>query len=126
VTIRTAYRPGVSAKDSSGYGRGTTPEDVAGGKVSPRSTRLGFHEGSHGLAFLEFLAANPAPTFTGTVGMSATAYRAAGRAYHAAWTAYVDRLIAFSIRVVDCVGLTKEQFEKAHPPARGARFRCPR
>jgi hypothetical protein len=126
IEIQTAFRPGVSPQGQSGYGRGTTPEDVAGGRVSPRSTRLGFHEGSHGLAYLEFLAANPAPTFAGAVGMTEAAFLAAGRAFRTAWTAYIARINDFSIRVVDCVGLTKEQFEQANPPHQGVRFRCPR
>jgi hypothetical protein len=126
VEIWTAFRPGVSPQARAGYGRGTTPEDVAGGRVSPRSTTLGFHEGSHGLAFLEFLAANPAPTFTGAVGMTQAAFRAEQRAFRAACTAYIAQLTDFSIRVADCVGLTKEQFEQANPPRRGDRFRCPR
>lgn len=64
------YAPGATASSRSAYGRGTTPEDIAGGQVTPRSTTLWFHAGSHGLAYLEFLRNNPAPRFTGAVGMT--------------------------------------------------------
>ena len=125
VEIQTVFGPGVSPGASSGYGRGTTPEDVAGGRVNPRSTRLGFHEGSHGLAFIEFLAANPAPTFAGSVGMGEAAFKAAQQAFLEAWKTYAARLTDYSARTVDCVGLTKEQFEQSNPPQQGLRFRCP-
>jgi hypothetical protein len=124
VEIQTSYRPGVSAQSTSGYGRGTTPEDVAGGKADPRSTQLGFHEGNHGLAFQEFIAANPAPVFTGAVGMTEAAYKAAGDKFKADWKAYIARLNEYSIKKVDCVGLTKEQYEQANPPQAGATFHC--
>ncbi|MGE5603433.1 MAG: hypothetical protein ACM30E_10295 [Nitrososphaerales archaeon] len=121
--IQTFYGPGVTAASQSGYGRGTTREDVAGGRVTPRSTTVGFHEGSHGLAFEEFLQANPAPQFTGRVGMTEAQFLAARNQWETALRAYSTRITAFSRRLVDCVGApTIDQFEQAHAQA-GVRIR---
>jgi hypothetical protein len=102
--IQTLYRRGSRPDSSSGYGRGTTPEDVAGGAVNPRSKTLGFHEGMHGLSFVEFLEHNPPPQ--------------AGRR---ACRNYVRDLLAFSTRNVHCVGTTIDQFNQANA-APGARI----
>lgn len=106
LTIQTTYGPGVSATSRSGYGRGTTAEDVAGGRVTPHSTTLGFHEGSHGVDYLSFISRNPPPVFGGAAGMTETAFRASEQAWHAAWTNYIARVTAFSERRTDCVGAT--------------------
>ena len=112
VRIWTAYGSGVTAASTSGYGRGTTPEDIAGGRVTPRSTSLGFHEGSHGLDYVEFLETNPAPQFTGAVGMTVAEFQAAMAQYQADFQAYQQRIEAFSARRTDCVGTTIDQFNQ--------------
>jgi hypothetical protein len=113
VHIQTFFGPDVNAASRSGYGRGTTAEDIAGGRVTPRSTSLGFHEGSHGLAFVQFLESNPLPRFTGAVGMTEAQFRAAGRRWQADLHDYSDRITRFSELAVDCVGTTIDQFNRA-------------
>jgi hypothetical protein len=117
VTIQTFYGRGVTAASPSGYGRGTTPEDIAGGRVTPRSTSLGFHEGSHGLDFVEFLETNPAPQFTGAVGMTVAQFEAAKRRYQRDISNYGNRMEEFSTRRTDCVGTTIDQFNQANGAA---------
>jgi hypothetical protein len=113
VGIRTFFGSRVTAASPSGYGRGTTPEDIAGGRITPRSTSLGFHEGSHGLAFVQFLEANPAPRFTGAVGMTEAQFLAARDQWQADLRDYSRRIQRFSELAVDCVGTTIDQFEQA-------------
>lgn len=88
ATIQTFFGPQVTAASPSGYGRGTTPEDVAGAAVDPRSGTLGFHEGQHGLDYVEFLQAHPPPVFGGRLGMTGQQFRAAGRQWSAAMKEY--------------------------------------
>jgi hypothetical protein len=101
VTIQTTYGPGVSAASASGYGRGTTPEDIAAG-----TTSLGFHEGRHGVDFLRYMQANPFPVFAGQVGMPVADVAAAAAAYRAARQAYSDDIRRVSTENTDCVGST--------------------
>jgi hypothetical protein len=51
-------------------------------------TSLGFHEGHHGLDFVEFLESNPPPTFTGAVGQTNAQFNAAILRWNRAWAAY--------------------------------------
>ena len=88
--------------------------DVAGGRVTPASTTLRFHEGSHGLDFMEFLGANAPPEFTGTVGMTTAEFRTALSDWDAATGRYSDDSNAFSTRNTDCVGTTIDDFDRAN------------
>jgi hypothetical protein len=99
VTIRTIYGPGASRSEQSLYGRGTTPEDISAGR-----TTVGFHEGNHGLDYLEFLRNNPPPQFGGQVGQSADDYKRADQRFQQEVQAYVDRVIRFSQQRTECVG----------------------
>ncbi|HJY85046.1 MAG TPA: hypothetical protein VKK81_28680, partial [Candidatus Binatia bacterium] len=85
ATIQTFYGRGSTTSSTSGYGRGTTKEDVAGGRVTPHSTSLGFHEGQHGLDYVEFLESHPPPAFTGTVGQTNAQFNTAITRWKAAW-----------------------------------------
>lgn len=124
ATLQTLYPPGVSASGSSGYGRGTTREDQAGGKVDPRSTTLRFHEGQHGLDFQAFIAANAFPAFTGAVGQTEQQFRDAVQAYTRAVQAYSDRATKASSRVTHCVGTTIDQFNQAQAPGATITLEC--
>jgi hypothetical protein len=115
--IQTTYRQGVNQASSSGYGRGTTKEDVAGGAVDSRSTTLGFHEGMHGLAMMEYLEHHPPPQFGGTARMTKAAFQTKAAQYTAACNAYMAAMQNFHIRNVDCVGTTIDQFGQAHASA---------
>jgi hypothetical protein len=106
VTIWTDYGPGLNASSSSGYGRGTTAEDVRLGNTS-----LGYHERTHSRDFLRFMANTPPPAFTGTVGMTVTQFRAAIREY----TRALARISRDSELATDCVGTPNiVQYHRAH------------
>ena len=108
VTIQTRYGPGVNADAASGYGRGTTARDKSLG-----ATTLRVHEGSHGQDFIEFIKTNPFPTFTGRVGMTAAAFRAAMNTFTAAVRKFSTDMDDFSKARTDCVGVTIDQFYQA-------------
>jgi Domain of unknown function (DUF4157) len=99
VTIQTTYGPGTIPSGPSGYGRGTTPEDVAAGRTSVR-----FHEGNHGLDYLEFLRSNPAPQFGGRLGMTVAQWAQAQQQFQQAVAAYYERAKRFSVQRTECVG----------------------
>lgn len=109
IRIRTTYGPGATRQGPSGYGRGTTPGDVA-----TRDTSLGFHEAQHGLDFVEFLSQNPLPRFSGRARMTVTQIQTAQANYQAAITAYSNRLNRFSELRTDCVGRTIDQLNLAN------------
>ena len=107
VTIQTFYGPEASAPVRSGYGRGTTTEDLAGAKVDPRSSSLGFHEGSHGLDYVRYLRGNRPPVYPVTVGMPIAKIDAAVTAWRAEWTEYERAAKAASEAATDMVGTPK-------------------
>jgi hypothetical protein len=109
VTIRTTYGPGVTRTSTSGYGRGTTTADVASG-----TTSLGFHEGQHGLDFVEFLSQNPFPQFLGRVGMTTEQFESAVAGYKEAITLYRESMDRFSELRTDCVGHTIDASNRAN------------
>lgn len=126
VRIQTSYRPGVQASGPSGYGRGTTPQDRAGGQVNSAATSLGFHEGSHGLAYVEYLNRNPPPVFGGKVGMTVGEFKAAIAAWQREQAAYTAKINDHSLEAVDCVGTTIDQYHKAHAaPGKKVKLVCP-
>ena len=106
VRIRTRYARGANPEGPSAYGRGTTSADVAGGRVTPASTTLRFHEGNHGLDYMEFFGSNRPPQFTGAAGMTTEEFRTAMREWRTATRQYSDDVNAFSRRNTDCVGTT--------------------
>lgn len=109
IRIRTTYGPGATRQGSSGYGRGTTPGDIASGQTS-----LGFHESQHGLDFVEFLSQNPVPQFKGRVRMTTAQIQTAEANYRAAIRSYNNRLNRFSELRTDCVGRTIDQLNLAN------------
>jgi len=108
VTIQTTYGLGVTSSSPSGYGRGTTVSDIAAGKIS-----LGFHEGQHGLDFVEFLSQNPFPQFRGRVGMTTRRFQRAIRDYHSAINDYREQMNRFSVLRTDCVERTIDESNQA-------------
>jgi hypothetical protein len=99
MTIQTTYGVGAQAQDPSAYGRGTTEEDKQVG-----NTTLGFHEGQHGLNYLQYLKDNPLPKFLGKVGMNVEAYKAAMTAYQQETQDYSVKMGEESQAKTDCVG----------------------
>jgi hypothetical protein len=113
IQIRTRLGPRAKPEGPSAYGRGTTPADIAGGSVTPASKSLRFHEGSHGLDFVEFLESHPPPKFNGAVGMTSAEFRTAVADFRAATTQYSNDINAFSTSNTDCVGTTIDTFNTA-------------
>jgi Domain of unknown function (DUF4157) len=99
VTIQTIYGPGAERSSPSSYGRGTTQEDIAAGR-----TGIGFHEGNHGLDYLEFLRANPAPQFRGQLGTTTAEWQRAKDQFRQDFNAYYQRARRFSAQRTECVG----------------------
>jgi hypothetical protein len=99
ITIQTTYGPGTDPSGRTGYGRGTTQDDISANKTSVR-----FHEGNHGLDFLEFLRTNPAPKFGGQLGMTVAQYQQAEKDYENAVNDYHQRAVYFSAKRTDCAG----------------------
>ena len=56
IDIQTVYPSGVTARDLTCYGRGTTPKDV-----EDRNITLGFHEHQHQLDYISYLTTHPLP-----------------------------------------------------------------
>jgi hypothetical protein len=115
VSIQTSRAPGVTGTERSGYGRGKTPEDIAGGQVDPRSTSLGFHEGSHGLDLVEFLENNPPPKFTGRRGMRLADFQKAMKQWERQVNTYEKRMTRWTEIHTDCVGKTRDRFQLENP-----------
>ncbi|HAM73307.1 MAG TPA: hypothetical protein DCM86_16865 [Verrucomicrobiales bacterium] len=60
LKLQTKYKDGTDPDSKSGYGRGTTDDDKKAG-----NTTLKFHEGQHGVDFLDWLEKNPPPVADG-------------------------------------------------------------
>jgi hypothetical protein len=103
VTVGTTYGRGVTSQTPSAYGRGTTREDIAA-----EHTSLGFHEGSHGTNFLDYLNSHPLPQFSGRSGMSVQDYQQAVSDYNTEMQQYQQDMEAESRRSTDCVGIPGE------------------
>ena len=103
LTIQTRYKKGVDPSVTSGYGRGTTPEDVKAGNTSLR-----FHEGTHGTEYLNYVRAHPVPRFNGKKGMTVEQFEAASAAFDKAMQKYKAAFDAYAKshgrNHVDCVG----------------------
>ena len=99
ITIHTIYGKGVTAKSKSGYGKGTTTADVKAGNTS-----LGYHEGSHGTDFLNYVKNKAIPQFKGTVGMSIAEFKKAQAKYKNDWKTYSKQMVSYSKKLTDCVG----------------------
>lgn len=104
LKIWTTYGPGSTSESKSAYGKGTTPEDIQAGKTS-----LGYHEGSHGLDYMEYVKNNPVPQFQGKEGMTVREYKQAAADYHQQMKKYYQDLLDYSEQLTDCVG-TKADF----------------
>ena len=104
ITIRTGYAANADPDARSGYGRGTTDRDKRVG-----ATSLRFHEGTHGLDFLEFVQNHPYPTFAWRVGMTAAQFNTAIAVYDRARARFDADMEAFSNQRTHCVGITIDE-----------------
>jgi hypothetical protein len=129
VLIHTSYGNMVRPTSISEYGRGTTPEDIAGGWVTPESTSLRFHEGTHGLNDIEFLENNPPPQFTGKTGDTRKKFEVAMEQLRKDWdtkmNTYINRLTDFQARRTHCVGTTIDQYNVRTKPKGQVVIECP-
>jgi len=114
ITIQVFYRPGVNKNAASGYGRGTTTEDLKGGEIDSGSTTIAFHEANHGLDYLAFLNSHPFPQFTGATGMLVSEVSRLAGEWDRAVTKYVDDLNKDTTLHTHCVGTTSDQFNAAN------------
>lgn len=97
--IKTFYGTRASSSDTSAYGRGTTAADIAAG-----NTTLGFHEGSHGQDYQDYIAHNPLPQFILEVPATRRQYNAAMRAFNSEVNTYFAAMSAHSETHTDMVG----------------------
>jgi hypothetical protein len=97
--VHTIWGPQTVITDRSGYGRGTTSEDVAAGNTSIR-----FHESRHAQNWFDYLGTHSIPQFTGRVGMTEDQFRQARRDLEAAVQRYTREAQEWSHQVTDCVG----------------------
>jgi hypothetical protein len=104
--IVTSYEKGVPREGPSGYGRGTTAEDIRN-----KATSIRFHEGSHGEDFINFVRQHPYPVFTGANDMKVKDFEDAKKAYNSAEADWKKGL-AKAKRQGECVGTTIDQFHK--------------
>jgi hypothetical protein len=116
VTILTSYGAGVTPEGTSGYGRGTTAEDIRN-----KATALRVHEGSHGEDFINFVRQNPLPVFAGKNGDKATDFKTARQTFLDALSDWGKRLNRVKLQT-DCVGKTIDQF---HQGESGYKKICP-
>lgn len=110
ITVHTRYGTGASANQPSGYGRGTTDEDI-----KARNTSLGFHESCHRVDMLGYLASIPLPAFDGKVGMETKTFTQAGSDFRARMNSYFTAMQRQSELSTDEVGYTKAKYEAFGP-----------
>jgi hypothetical protein len=106
LEIVTSYPTAMPPETTSGYGRGTTAQDVGN-----KATGLRFHEGAHGEDIIDFVRQTPFPTFTGKVGMKKKDFETAKTTYTDAVSAWGRGLNAAKLKG-ECVGKTIDQFHK--------------
>ncbi len=97
--IKTVYGRRASPTGNSGYGRGTTAEDIAAGNTS-----LQFHESMHGQDFQDFIRDNPLPVFNIEYPATIAEFRDAQTAFNEEVTDYGKRLNDYSEQNTDMVG----------------------
>jgi hypothetical protein len=116
VEIVTSYQAGISPEGASGYGRGTTTEDIKN-----KATAIRFHEGAHGEDAIEFIRQNPYPSFTGANDMKVADFEKAVKTYNDAVSAWGKALNKVKVKG-DCVGKT---IDDVHKGEKGYKKICP-
>ncbi|MGD8806624.1 MAG: hypothetical protein PVH65_12275 [Chloroflexota bacterium] len=117
MVIQTLWGEGATAETEAEYGRGTAPEDIAAGK-----TNLGYHEGSHGTDYLEYMKTKDVPQFMGKKGMLTPDFEVETDKYVQGWMKFEADMDMFSKLRTDCVGDKHEQcvvWEKSETPEEG-------
>ncbi|RAJ06521.1 uncharacterized protein DUF4157 [Chitinophaga skermanii] len=106
LEIQTIYKPGVSSKDPSKYGRGAIKAD--------KDKSLGFHEGNHGIDAMAYITANKLPGIDIPKPISEERFKKLLAAFVVDLTAYKDALLKESEKKTDEV---KDPEETAKPEA---------
>jgi len=114
ITIQTVYPAGARPDQLSGYGRGTTQDDIRNGDVT-----LGFHESRHRNDYVAYLKAHllpdpPKPE----IGMTVTEYEKAAADFEEKLNAYYKDMDAESVAETDEVGYRKSTYESTGEPFR--------
>jgi len=125
VEIQTSFPHRDCAGEVSGYGRGTTPEDV-----NARNITLGFHESCHRADMIEFLKTHPMPLPKLKPGMTMAEFELERGGFAKLVTDYLQAMALDTETRTDEVGhrkSTKGRFVHAVPPEYEKRqSRCPR
>jgi hypothetical protein len=109
LVIQTTYRKRGLEAEYSGYGRGTTADDIKAGNVT-----LGFHESCHRNDFINYLNTQKLPDFDGAPGMVGQDFNDDWRAFMDAFQALPKTMKAWSVELTDNVGKTKATWEAGH------------
>ena len=106
--VQTLFGPGYDPSGRSGYGRGTTSEDVGKGDTSLR-----FHESRHAQDWFDFIAANAPPVFKGQIGMSWEDFEKTQTQLEDDIVKYNKQASDYSVKKTDCPGtaVTEEQLQ---------------
>lgn len=112
-TIQVRYASGVSPRELSCYGRGTTEQDIADG-----NTTLGFHESCHIVDYLEYLEITRMPELPELwVGMHIDEYHSEQKRFDSQYRVFHEGMEQFSEYRTDEVG-----YRQSHWKATGRCF----
>lgn len=98
LIIQTIYGADATSKGDSGYGRGHIKSDTDKGNKS-----LGFHEGNHGIDFMEYIKAHPFPEIVIRKPVTDAEFATLKAEWDAKHQAYVDDMLATSKKNTDDV-----------------------
>lgn len=98
LTIQTIYGKNAHASDESAYGRGHIKADKDAGHGT-----LGFHEGSHGTDFMEYIKSHPFPEIVIETPVSKKKYEALKAEWRKEFKAYVEDMHKTSKAATDDV-----------------------
>lgn len=107
--IQTTYTKKYAEYLISGYGRGTTTQDIKDGNVT-----LGFHESCHRDDFISYLNTQNLPAFDGGVGMVSQEFLDDWSAFVSAFRNLPTTIGDWSRKHTDDVGVTKTTWDARH------------
>jgi hypothetical protein len=109
LVIQTTYRKRGLETAISGYGRGTTADDIKAGDVT-----LGFHESCHRNDFINYLNTQKLPNFDGAPGMVNQDFNDDWQAFMDAFLALPETIGDWSGKLTDDVGVSKATWDAHH------------
>lgn len=98
LIIQTIYGAEATSKGDSGYGRGHIKSDREKGNKS-----LGFHEGNHGLDFMDYIKTHPFPEIVIKKPVTDAEFATLKAEWDVKYKAYVEDMLATSKRLTDDV-----------------------